>query len=140
MFYSFWQELQLDPPDNFDRGKCEDLLKRRFFYAPAFEIYGGKLLKWRDDQLFYILNWSNWTKFTYAITRKSPNFTNYDSKWYQSELCMKTRHKDPCENLEKLLHGFSWYNVRWAKYSKDIFEFLHSLHYPCQCWEYWKKN
>ncbi|XP_066921530.1 glycine--tRNA ligase-like [Clytia hemisphaerica] len=35
------KELQLDPPDNFDRGKCEDLLKRRFFYAPAFEIYGG---------------------------------------------------------------------------------------------------
>jgi len=35
------KELELDPPDNFDRGKCEDLLKRRFFYAPAFEIYGG---------------------------------------------------------------------------------------------------
>lgn len=35
------KELLLDPPDNFDRGKCEDLLKRRFFYAPAFEIYGG---------------------------------------------------------------------------------------------------
>ena len=39
-FLSF-QELLLDPPDSFDRGKCEDLLKRRFFYAPAFEIYGG---------------------------------------------------------------------------------------------------
>jgi len=35
------KELLLDPPDSFDRGKCEDLLKRRFFYAPAFEIYGG---------------------------------------------------------------------------------------------------
>lgn len=35
------KELQLDPPEKFDRGKCEDLLKRRFFYAPAFEIYGG---------------------------------------------------------------------------------------------------
>lgn len=35
------KELLLDPPDNFDRGKCEDLLKRRFFYTPAFEIYGG---------------------------------------------------------------------------------------------------
>jgi len=35
------KELQLDPPEKFDRGKLEDLLKRRFFYAPAFEIYGG---------------------------------------------------------------------------------------------------
>jgi len=35
------KELLLDPPDSFDRGKCEDLLKRRFFYTPAFEIYGG---------------------------------------------------------------------------------------------------
>lgn len=35
------KELQLDPPDTFNRGKLEDLLKRRFFYTPAFEIYGG---------------------------------------------------------------------------------------------------
>jgi len=35
------KELALDPPDNFDRAKCEDLLKRRFFYAPSFELYGG---------------------------------------------------------------------------------------------------
>ncbi|XP_002157134.2 glycine--tRNA ligase isoform X1 [Hydra vulgaris] len=35
------KELLLDPPDTFDRARCEDLLKRRFFYAPAFEIYGG---------------------------------------------------------------------------------------------------
>jgi glycyl-tRNA synthetase len=25
----------------FDRSGLEDLLKRRFFYAPSFEIYGG---------------------------------------------------------------------------------------------------
>jgi len=35
------KELQLNPPEKFDRGKCEDLLKRRFFYAPSFEVYGG---------------------------------------------------------------------------------------------------
>jgi len=35
------KELELDPPDNFDRTKMEETLKRRFFYAPAFEIYGG---------------------------------------------------------------------------------------------------
>ena len=34
------------PPDEkFDRGKLEDLLKRRFFYVPSFEIYGGKLVR-----------------------------------------------------------------------------------------------
>jgi len=31
----------LNPPEKFDRSKCEDLLKRRFFYAPSFEVYGG---------------------------------------------------------------------------------------------------
>jgi len=35
------KELALNPPEKFDRGKCEDLLKRRFFYAPSFEVYGG---------------------------------------------------------------------------------------------------
>jgi hypothetical protein len=25
----------------FDKGRLEALLNRRFFYAPAFEIYGG---------------------------------------------------------------------------------------------------
>jgi len=36
------KELELEAPaEKFDRGKCEDLLKRRFFYTPAFEIYGG---------------------------------------------------------------------------------------------------
>lgn len=36
------KELQLDAPaEKFDRGRLEDLLKRRFFYTPAFEIYGG---------------------------------------------------------------------------------------------------
>ena len=28
----------------FDRPKFEDFLKRRFFFAPAFEIYGGTML------------------------------------------------------------------------------------------------
>jgi glycyl-tRNA synthetase len=27
----------------FDKGRLEALLSRRFFYAPAFEIYGGAL-------------------------------------------------------------------------------------------------
>ncbi len=36
------KELELEAPaEKFDRGKLEDLLKRRFFYTPAFEIYGG---------------------------------------------------------------------------------------------------
>lgn len=35
------KELLLNPPEKFDRAKCEDLLKRRFFYTPSFEIYGG---------------------------------------------------------------------------------------------------
>ncbi len=26
---------------SFDKGRLEALLSRRFFYAPAFEIYGG---------------------------------------------------------------------------------------------------
>lgn len=26
---------------SFDRARLESLLSRRFFYAPAFEIYGG---------------------------------------------------------------------------------------------------
>ena len=36
------REKQLAPPEaSFNRGALEDLLKRRFFYAPAFSIYGG---------------------------------------------------------------------------------------------------
>jgi len=36
------REKQLAPPqERFDRSGLEDLLKRRFFYAPAFSIYGG---------------------------------------------------------------------------------------------------
>jgi len=35
------KELLLNPPEKFDRAKCENLLKRRFFYAPSFEVYGG---------------------------------------------------------------------------------------------------
>jgi len=27
----------------FDKGQLDAMLSRRFFYAPAFEIYGGKL-------------------------------------------------------------------------------------------------
>lgn len=30
--------------DGFDRTALEDLLKRRFFYAPSFSIYGGTSL------------------------------------------------------------------------------------------------
>ena len=29
----------------FDKARLEALLNRRFFYAPAFEIYGGELLE-----------------------------------------------------------------------------------------------
>ena len=36
------REKALAPPEeSFDRAALEDLLKRRFFYAPAFSIYGG---------------------------------------------------------------------------------------------------
>jgi hypothetical protein len=30
------------PKDTFNRAGLEDLVKRRFFYAPAFSIYGGE--------------------------------------------------------------------------------------------------
>lgn len=37
------KEKELTPQDEkFDRAKLEDLLKRRFFFVPSFEIYGGK--------------------------------------------------------------------------------------------------
>ena len=32
------------PKKEFNRASFEDLLKRRFFYAPSFEIYGGEKL------------------------------------------------------------------------------------------------
>lgn len=36
------RELELMPKDDmFSRPALEDLLKRRFFYAPSFSIYGG---------------------------------------------------------------------------------------------------
>ncbi|XP_044178844.1 LOW QUALITY PROTEIN: glycine--tRNA ligase-like [Acropora millepora] len=36
------KEKELAPKEEkFDRSKLEDLLKRRFFFVPAFEIYGG---------------------------------------------------------------------------------------------------
>lgn len=36
------KEKELAPKqEKFDRAKLEDLLKRRFFFVPAFEIYGG---------------------------------------------------------------------------------------------------
>jgi len=36
------KEKELAPPEaKFDRAKLEDLLKRRFFFIPSFEIYGG---------------------------------------------------------------------------------------------------
>lgn len=35
------RELELTPSESFDRGKMEDLLKRRFFYDQSFAIYGG---------------------------------------------------------------------------------------------------
>lgn len=36
------KEKELAPKEKkFDRAGLEDLLKRRFFYAPAFSIYGG---------------------------------------------------------------------------------------------------
>jgi len=31
----------------FDKGRLEALLNRRFFYAPAFEIYGGRLYQYQ---------------------------------------------------------------------------------------------
>lgn len=37
------REAELTPKEvKFDRSGLEDLLKRRFFYAQSFEIYGGK--------------------------------------------------------------------------------------------------
>ena len=37
------QEKELGPKqEKFDRAKLEDLLKRRFFFVPSFEIYGGR--------------------------------------------------------------------------------------------------
>ena len=37
------QEKELAPKqEKFDRAKLEDLLKRRFFFVPSFEIYGGR--------------------------------------------------------------------------------------------------
>ena len=37
------KEKELAPPeDKMDRAKLEDTLKRRFFYAPGFSIYGGR--------------------------------------------------------------------------------------------------
>lgn len=33
--------LKLSPPENFDRAKMNDLIKRRFFYDNSFAIYGG---------------------------------------------------------------------------------------------------
>jgi len=38
------KEKELAPQDenSFDRAKLEDLLKRRFFFVPSFEIYGGR--------------------------------------------------------------------------------------------------
>ena len=36
------KEKELVPKEGkIDRAKLEDTLKRRFFYAPAFSIYGG---------------------------------------------------------------------------------------------------
>lgn len=37
------KEKELAPKEtHFDRAGLEDLVKRRFFYAPAFSIYGGE--------------------------------------------------------------------------------------------------
>ena len=36
------KEKELAPREKFNRAALEDLLKRRFFYAPSFSIYGGK--------------------------------------------------------------------------------------------------
>jgi len=48
MFWIFFkQEKELAPKEEkFDRSKLEDLLKRRFFFVPAFEIYGGLWDDW----------------------------------------------------------------------------------------------
>ena len=41
---SSFQEKEMAPKqEKFERSKLEDLLKRRFFFVPSFEIYGGKL-------------------------------------------------------------------------------------------------
>ncbi len=37
----------------FDKTRLEALLNRRFFYAPAFEIYGGELIK--EGKMVFIL-------------------------------------------------------------------------------------
>ena len=44
---SSFQEKEMAPKqEKFERSKLEDLLKRRFFFVPSFEIYGGKLTIW----------------------------------------------------------------------------------------------
>ncbi|KAK3728147.1 hypothetical protein QZH41_019460, partial [Actinostola sp. cb2023] len=44
-------EKEMAPQDEkFDRGKLEDLLKRRFFFVPSFEIYGGHIEKLLSDK------------------------------------------------------------------------------------------
>ena len=36
-----WEKQLAPPQEKFDRAGLEGLLKQRFFYAPAFSIYGG---------------------------------------------------------------------------------------------------
>ena len=36
------KEEELSGKKKFDRSGLEDLVKRRFFFGPAFSIYGGK--------------------------------------------------------------------------------------------------
>ena len=50
--------------EKFDRGKLEDLLKRRFFYVPSFEIYGGKYLYFRNYGTFSALNFYSHSVFS----------------------------------------------------------------------------
>jgi glycyl-tRNA synthetase len=44
---------ELHPPVNktahdFDKAVLDALLARRFFFSPAFEIYGGECLEWLE--------------------------------------------------------------------------------------------
>ena len=68
--YNFKEKELAPKQEKFDKAKLEDLLKRRFFFVPSFEIYGGKQIE--SIHLVSLLCWPvlilnktssiNWTK------------------------------------------------------------------------------
>ena len=48
------KEKELIPQEGkIDRAKLEDTLKRRYFYAPAFSIYGGTCISIPRKKIFF---------------------------------------------------------------------------------------